>query len=463
MISKKQKIHLEAPKGLMNDPNGLCWYKGELYVFFQWNRFSKDHSYKEWGLFKSSNLLDWDFHGSAIVPDQEYDNNGVYSGNALEIDGKMHIYYTGNTKPNGIRKTYQCLAETDDGELFQKKGIILNTPKDFTEHFRDPFVWKGKDQKYYMVVGAQKVSGKGAIALYKSCDGKKWNYIGILAESDNCEMIECPVVFSLGEQQILLFCSQHRDNDKDEVLWSESLYQLGEWEPQTGDFTVGNLDEKYSRLDWGMDFYAPQTVCMPDGRTILFAWMSQMDGEQTEIFGEGEPNVHCMTLPRELTLRENRICQRPARELYQLLDDHIQIPKEKNHFQQETIAEMVSLSERTWYCKMELLQQEGIFELNINQSEVVFCYDPGEKQLVFQRKSWIRDGLEQKEVILEKLDDLEIWFDTSSIEIFINGGSVVLSARVIPTQQHTKIRFQKSSKDMIKSMNMYKMKGRKSN
>ena len=28
MISKKQKIHLEAPKGLMNDPNGLCWYKG---------------------------------------------------------------------------------------------------------------------------------------------------------------------------------------------------------------------------------------------------------------------------------------------------------------------------------------------------------------------------------------------------------------------------------------------------
>ena len=85
-----------------------------------------------------------------------------------------------------------------------------------------------------------------------------------------------------------------------------------------------------------------------------------------------------MTLPRELTLRENRICQRPARELYQLLDDHIQIPKEKNHFQQETIAEMVSLSERTWYCKMELLQQEGIFELNINQSEVVFCYDSGE-------------------------------------------------------------------------------------
>ena len=74
-INKKQIYHLEPPKGLMNDPNGLAYFNNEYYVFFQWNKFEKNHTYKEWGLFTSKNLIDWSFKGSAIIPDQEYDFN----------------------------------------------------------------------------------------------------------------------------------------------------------------------------------------------------------------------------------------------------------------------------------------------------------------------------------------------------------------------------------------------------
>ena len=44
---KRQKYHLEPDRGLLNDPNGLVFYKDMYHVFFQWNRFEKNHSYIE--------------------------------------------------------------------------------------------------------------------------------------------------------------------------------------------------------------------------------------------------------------------------------------------------------------------------------------------------------------------------------------------------------------------------------
>ena len=74
-IDIRQKFHLEPNVGLLNDPLGLIQYKGIYYVFFQWNRFEKNHTYKEWGLFTSKNLIDWSFKGttdyiSLVNPDK---------------------------------------------------------------------------------------------------------------------------------------------------------------------------------------------------------------------------------------------------------------------------------------------------------------------------------------------------------------------------------------------------------
>ena len=54
--SKKQCYHLEPPAGLMNDPNGLVWFRGRYYVFFQWKqRFTRGYKrYKE-----TSGLTEW--------------------------------------------------------------------------------------------------------------------------------------------------------------------------------------------------------------------------------------------------------------------------------------------------------------------------------------------------------------------------------------------------------------------
>lgn len=89
-------------------------------------------------------FLHWKFLGKAIEPSEKFDNFGTYSGSACVV-----------------------------GENFQKFGIILETPKNFTEHFRDPKIhFDGKNFKIF--IGAQKIDGKGAIVFSKSADGKNF-------------------------------------------------------------------------------------------------------------------------------------------------------------------------------------------------------------------------------------------------------------------------------------------------
>ena len=41
--------HLMPPVGWLNDPNGLCWYKGKYHVFFQYAPFDVEGGLKFWG------------------------------------------------------------------------------------------------------------------------------------------------------------------------------------------------------------------------------------------------------------------------------------------------------------------------------------------------------------------------------------------------------------------------------
>lgn len=111
----RQQYHLEPDCGLLNDPNGLAYFKGKYHVFFQWNRFAKNHSYKEWGLFTSPDLCSWEFEGSAILPDQSYDKDGVYSGSGYVIQEYYICFIQVTPKPAENEKA-------DSVWLFRKMG-----------------------------------------------------------------------------------------------------------------------------------------------------------------------------------------------------------------------------------------------------------------------------------------------------------------------------------------------------
>ena len=118
----------------------------------------------------------------------------------------------------------------------------------------------------------------------------------MLAAAEHHEMIECPDLFRLNGQDVLLYCLQRRDNAVDQVISAHSAYRLVDFDTRTGTISKIDLEHGYETLDAGFcTFFAPQTFEAPDGRRLLLAWMSRMDDGQERVFAEGEPRIHCMT------------------------------------------------------------------------------------------------------------------------------------------------------------------------
>jgi beta-fructofuranosidase len=90
----------------------FIWFAGRYHLFYQWNPLDCDHRYKCWGHWSSADLVHWQHEPMALMPDEEYDRNGCYSGSAVDNNGVLTLCYTGNVKfDDGSRTAWQCLAE----------------------------------------------------------------------------------------------------------------------------------------------------------------------------------------------------------------------------------------------------------------------------------------------------------------------------------------------------------------
>ena len=74
---------------------------------------------------------------------------------------------------------------------------------------------------------------------------------------------------------------------------------IGSYDPQTHAFTR----ESATAIDYGMDFYATQSLVSPDGRRILIAWMQNWENYMTPC---GYKWSGMMTFPRELHVKERK-------------------------------------------------------------------------------------------------------------------------------------------------------------
>lgn len=65
----RQALHLEPPRGWLNDPNGLCYFGGLYHVFFQYcPTHANGSGPKHWGHYQSPDLLHWTFTGAPCTP-----------------------------------------------------------------------------------------------------------------------------------------------------------------------------------------------------------------------------------------------------------------------------------------------------------------------------------------------------------------------------------------------------------
>lgn len=433
-------FHIMPPVGLLNDPNGFVFYKGQYHIFYQWNPMETAHGAKFWGHYISDDLVHWQMAPVALAPDQWYDKNGCYSGSAVVHDDTLYLFYTGNViNEDGKRESYQCLAISNDGIHFEKKGPIIHVPEGYTAHFRDPKVFY-KNNQWYMVIGAQTEDLKGEAVLFTSRNLFDWDFQGPLTGNghngldDFGYMWECPDLFELNDKDILIVCPQGLETDgfKFNNIY-QSGYFAGTIDYDKFTFEHGEFDE----LDRGFDFYAPQTTQDDKGRRILFGWMGNA-GEETIQPTVKHEWIHALTIPRELKWENNKLLQIPVEELKSLRKEKVE------HSNVVIDCEHIELSDINGHVfEMEVIVKEmcaTVFSIQLGDS-CKMTFNRKTNVFTFERESIKDHNKEQRHWVVETLKNIRIFKDTSSVEIFINDGEEVFTSRVFPKADDTAISF----------------------
>lgn len=452
-------FHLMPKVGWLNDPNGLCQFKGVYHVFFQYSPFDEKGGIKFWGHYTSTDLIHWKDEKVALYADQTFDCHGVYSGSSLIDEDKMYLYYTGNVKQIGDydyinegREHNTILAISEDGKTFNHKELLM-TNKDYGEdmtcHVRDPKVWKEKDT-YYMVQGARDKEDVGQIIVFASKDKRNWKRVQTLkSEKPFGYMWECPDFFELDGEKILLLSPQGVEADG---IKYNNIYQSGYYKIK-GDIFSNNYELRdFEEIDRGFDFYAPQTFVDEQGRRILIGWMGLPDID--ELYSNPTTSYgwqHALTIPRELKMGNGKLIQQPVKELENLRGKKQEVMIQHEMSVEEDKINITSTFELefaidTLQSDIDLIIREGA-RLHYSVTNKIFT-------LSFDESGY---GRKERSVQLEGLQDIRVFADTSSLEIFINGGEEVFTSRFYPKQDKKNVVVR--GQGLKGRLNIWEMKG----
>ena len=436
--TERPLFHVTAGVGWLNDPNGFSVYRGEYHLFYQYHPYSTQWGPMHWGHLKTKDFLKWERLPVALAPDNDYDRAGCWSGGAVELpDGRQLLMYTGRQtqEENGVEIAYQvqCTA-VGDGRDYQKYEA---NPVLTAEHlpggvspydFRDPKIWREPDGTYHAVTVTLMEDG-GAVLLYKSDDGLSWRFESVLERCRNeyGAMWECPDFFPLDGKQVL-------------IVSPMEMRPMG-LEFHTGYGTVcmiGRYDGAFSResvrsLDYGLDFYAAQTLETLDGRRVMIAWMQNWATAACQPHG-----IRCygeMTIPRELSIRNGLLIQNPVRELERyrvnpviyrdiLVTEEINLGGVRGRVLDMTVS-IAPTSESGYRCFKVRVAKDG-------ERETVVQYEPESGVITIDRSRCgapyemphVRQFLARRQNGKLKL---RFVMDRHSLELFINDGEQAAS------------------------------------
>ena len=221
------------------------------------------------------------------------------------------------------------------------------------------------------------------------------------------------------------------------------LYLLGKL-----DFATGRYDlEKIGELDSGFDFYAAQTLLMPDGRHVMIAWKEMWDRSYPT---QAEGWAGTYTFPRELSIDGDTLIQKPARELDKFCQNRVTC-KSLSFADGEISVRGVSGNVARIRLTLEpgTASKAGVKLFAGEEHETLVYFDRAEGVLVIDRsKSGLKLTGKEENVTVRKLDigqpeaiGLEMLLDVSSLEVFVNGGRHVMTANVYPDPEDTEVLF----------------------
>ena len=446
----RPQYHMSVPRGWANDPNGLVFFDGEYHLFYQHNPDDTVWGPMHWGHAVSVDLVNWTHLPIALYPDEL---GTIFSGSAVIdqantagfSDAAMVAIFTHND--NG-RQMQSVAHSTDKGRSWAKyAGNPVLEPPNNIRNFRDPkvFWYETAETGHWVMV----VSAGNAVLFFTSDDLLTWQTSGGfgLTHGATCGVWETPDLFQLAV------------DGGPETRWvlavaiggcapaggSGVQYFVGQFDGRT--FTNDNAEDTILWVDYGADFYAPQSWSnAPDDRRVWLGWMNNWTYAQDIPTSTWRGSF---TVPRELTLVTTpegvRLAQTPIAELQQLRGQHWQ-------WRDETIGPNNDLLAGVRGETLEIVAEFAIADMaDADRFGLRVRVGPDAYTTIgygVKARTLYVDRTRSGEVAfnpafpavhtaaLQPVDGrvrLHILIDRASVEVFANDGLVVFSEQVFPS------------------------------
>jgi beta-fructofuranosidase len=319
--------HFVSPESGLNDPNGLCSWRGKWHLFYQ--GYPPENPKPHWGHAVSDDLVHWRDLPYAIFPGLE---DSCWSGSTLVEEDRVIAMYHGHQLGNMVAVAsdpllldWQKVAEQAiipiPGSIWtslvgkaQSPGLGGSLPPDGAINFvYDPCIWK-KNGLYYSISGGalpHEFSGRRTRAEFLFCsrDLKTWEYLHPFCEGDIFGLVgddgACPYFWPIGDRHILLHFSH----------MSGGAYMLGDYDTLRDKFVVTSG----GRFNFGAatpaGVHAPSAT--PDGKGGVIVIFNINPGKPTPGWNQ------IMSLPRRLALTgKDELKVQPAGDIASLRGEH---------------------------------------------------------------------------------------------------------------------------------------------
>lgn len=432
MSEKINLLNLKAPGCWINDPNGFIYYRGKYHLFYQCFPYAAFWGTMHWGHAVSKDLIHWEHKGLALIPSKHYDRNGIFSGSAIDVEGRLYLYYTGivyaGEEPENIHlsasgDSRQCQAmliseNADDFDNFNSKRLLIAPIEDREladpGDCRDPKVFR-HGERFYMCLGSTHEKRRGVLIMYSSINAVDWEYFCRLESDRLGHTLECPDLFKLSGRWLLLGSPMGMWKGRADYDSQALIYNAG-FDPDRGELSL--MDEG-RLLDYGLELYAPQSNTDACGRRVYIAWMRMQRPMRAggNAAADGRSWNGMMCLPRLLELRDG--------EIYTPVHPDI-----RSFFKAEECMER-SISGR----RASIRDGKGRLFTELSEGEEIeidgYKISLSSKRLICDRGSLVPEGLSVSKragtPCIADSCELEIYWDEDIVEIFVNDGQYVLS------------------------------------
>jgi beta-fructofuranosidase len=239
----------------------------------------------------SLDLVDWDVHEDALLPDaKRWDDVALWTGSAVRgDDGTWRMYYTAlsSAPGHGVKDQRIGLAESRDLTAWQRVGdrpLVAPDPRWYrtidgthSETWRDPFVFADPEgDGWHMLITARHPDAPrrsdGVLAHARSADLATWELQPPLTEPAGFGQIEVPQVRVVDGRHVLVFTCHPEEQSAGQI---ERFGPHSTWSV-LGDHPLGPWDIGAARpFEAAPKLFAAPLVQRRDGTWAFVGFLNQ--------------------------------------------------------------------------------------------------------------------------------------------------------------------------------------------